>query len=140
MSMEQQLRGPVSEYLKEAMRSNGLKRIPTIQDLYSLVWAYTTKEKAINKRDQRGPSGSEVLNRLGKFSGRRYSTSGNSNTTQNIAKVDGYSSPRTDRLTTPIDRTHVASCTTCQLMASNDMFVPHERTTLNKGMELFNIA
>jgi murein DD-endopeptidase MepM/ murein hydrolase activator NlpD len=141
MSMEQQLRGPVSDYLREAMKSNGMKRIPTIQDLYSLVWAYGPKEKAVKMRDIRGPSGSEILKRLGKFSGRRYSSlnEGN-NTTRNIATDDGYSSPRTDRLTTPIDRTHVASCATCQLMASNDMFVPHERQSLNKGMELFNIA
>lgn len=138
MSMEQQLRGPVKEYITEAMRSNGLKRIPTIQDLYALVWAYGTKEKALRMKDIRGPSGREILNRLGKFSGRKYSSV--SSGSNNVAVDDMYSSPRTDRLTTPVDRTHVASCVTCQQMASNNMFVPHERTTLNKGMETFNIA
>jgi murein DD-endopeptidase MepM/ murein hydrolase activator NlpD len=138
MSMEQQLRGPVADYLREAMRSNGMKRIPTIQDLYALVWAYGPKEKAVKMRDEHGPSGREILNRLGKFSGRKYSSV--SSGSNNVAVDDMYSSPRTDRLTTPVDRTHVASCVTCQQMASNNMFVPHERTTLNKGMEIFNIA
>lgn len=139
MSIEQQLRGPVADYLREAMRSNNMKRIPTIQDLASLVWSYGPKEQVNSKVGRGGLTGREVLNRLGKFSGRRYSSTG-VGTTTNIATGDEYSSPRTNRLTAPIDRTHVASCSTCKLMASNDMFVPHERTILNKGMELFNIA
>jgi hypothetical protein len=137
--MEQQLRGPVKDYITEAMRSNGMKRIPTIQDMYSLIWAYGPASKARRMRDMRGPSGTEVLNRLGKFSGRRYSSVQPSPNT-NIAQEDEYSSERSSKLIKRIDRSYHASCTTCNQMANASMFVPHERVSLNKGIETFNIA
>jgi hypothetical protein len=139
MTMEQQLRGPVKEYLTEAMRSNGMKRIPTIQDLYSLIWSYGPASKAKGMRDEHGASGADILQRLGKFSGRKYSSIPE-RTTTNIAEQDMPVTERSGRLLQRIDRKHVASCATCVQMASLDMFVPHERVNLNKGMETFNLA
>jgi len=136
MTLEQQVRGPMMDYIREAMRSNGMKKISTIQDLYALVWAYGPASKARRMRDMRGPSGTEVLNRLGKFSGRKYS----SNATPAQTMAESYSSPRANKLTTPIDRSYHANCTSCNQMASLNMFVPHERNVLNKGMEVFNLA
>lgn len=139
MSMEQQLRGPVTDYIKEAMRSNGMKRVPTIQDMYSLIWAYGPASKARGMRDMRGPSGNEVLNRLGKFSGRKYS-SVQPSSTSNIAQADNYTSERSSKLVKRVDRSYHASCTTCNQMANASLFVPHERVSLNSGMETFNLA
>jgi murein DD-endopeptidase MepM/ murein hydrolase activator NlpD len=139
MSMEQQLRGPVKDYITEAMRSNNMKRVPTIQDMYALIWAYGPASKARTMRDQRGPSGTEILNRLGKFSGRRYSSVQPSPNT-NIAQADNYTSERSSKLIKRVDRSYHASCTTCNQRVNTSLFVPHERVSLNSGMETFNIA
>lgn len=136
MTLEQQVRGPMMDYIREAMNANGMKKIDSIQDLYSLVWAYGPASKARRMRDIRGPSGTEILNRLGKYSGRRYS----SNATPSSTIAESYDSPRTNKLTQPVDRTYHASCSTCNQMASLNMFVPHDRNILNRGMETFNLA
>jgi hypothetical protein len=140
MTAEQQVRGPVMDYIKEAMAANGMKRIPTIQDMYALVYAYGPASKARAMRDLRGASGSDILGRLGKFSGRKYSNADSVNRNSNLASTQQYSSDRSNKLTTRIDNKVVAGCATCQLMASNDMFVPHERMNLNKGISTFNLA
>jgi murein DD-endopeptidase MepM/ murein hydrolase activator NlpD len=140
MSLEQQLRGPVVQYIKEAMNSNGMKSIPTIQDLYGLVYAYGPASKAVKMRDQRGASGAEILGRLGKFSGRKYSSLGPPANSPNIASSDIHNSDRASRLTTRVDTKPVSGCASCQQMVASNMFVPHERVNLNKGSENFNYA
>ena len=140
MTPEQQVRGPVMDYIKEAMTANNMKRIPTIQDMYALVYAYGNAAKARGMRDLRGASGNEILGRLGKFSGRKYSNTDTVNRNTNIASADIYSSDRANKLTTRIDNKIVAGCASCQMMASTDMFVPHERVNLNKGNSTFNLA
>jgi murein DD-endopeptidase MepM/ murein hydrolase activator NlpD len=138
MSIEQQLRGPVKDYLTEAMRSNGMKRIPSIQDLYALVWAYGPASKARNMRESDGTPGSSILGRLGKFSGRKYSS--HTNHSSNIAQADTYSSDRTSKLTQSVDQRPRSGCATCSQMVASNMFVPHERVNLSTGMETFNFA
>jgi hypothetical protein len=140
MTAEQQVRGPMMDYIKEAMAANGMKRIPTIQDMYALVYAYGPASKARAMRDLRGASGSDILGRLGKFSGRKYSNADSVNRNSNLASTQQYSSDRSNKLTTRIDNKVVSGCATCQLMASNGMFVPHERMNLNKGISTFNLA
>lgn len=140
MSAAAQVRGPVADYIREAMSANGMKRIPTIQDMSALVWAYGNAAKARSMKDAHGISGNEILGRLGKFSGRKYSNTDTVNRNTNIASADVYSSDRANKLTTRIDNKIVAGCSSCQMMASNDMFVPHERVNLNKGNSTFNLA
>lgn len=139
MTFDQQVRGPVMDYIKEAMRANGLKRINTIQDLYALVYAYTTADKARGMPDSHGNSGSSILNRLGKFSGRKYSYApGETPTFMPVA--DAYESDRANKLQRRIDRNYHASCVTCQQMASLGMFTAHERVNLNRGMDTFTLS
>ena len=138
MTIEQQLRGPVKDYITEAMRSNGMKTIPTPQDLYALIWAYGPASKALRMNERNGTTGREILNRLGKFSGRKYSST--PPPPVNIAHDEGHVSDRASKLTAQVDRRPRAGCATCVQMTASNMFVPHERVNLNTGMELFNLA